>query len=70
MTFSGSISSVSKATCCERASDDLSRVSVSFDESNLVPNARLLPVAVLAQRIDLIDRRNLASHGANRGVLA
>jgi len=37
-----------------RASNALSRVSVSFDETNLVLNARLLPAAVLAQRIDLV----------------
>jgi hypothetical protein len=52
----------------------LSRVSVSFDETNLVPNAGLLPAAVLAQRIDLaglIDRRlHLARHGANSGAKA
>ena len=30
-----------------RASHDLSRVSVSFDEPNLVPCAGLLPAAVL-----------------------
>ena len=36
-----------------RASHDLSRVSVSFDEPNLVPNAGLLPAAVLAERIGL-----------------
>ena len=57
-----------------RANHDLSRVSVSFDESNLVPNAGLLPAAVLAQRLDLsalIDRRlHLASHGANSGAKA
>ncbi len=38
----------------------MSRVSVSFDEDNLVPDAGLLPAAVLAQRIDLaglIDQR-------------
>jgi hypothetical protein len=29
-------------------------VSVSFDETNLVPNAGLLPAAVLAQRIDQV----------------
>jgi hypothetical protein len=43
-----------------RASHDLSRVSVSFDETNLVSNAGLLPAAILAQRIDLaglIDSR-------------
>jgi len=52
----------------------LSRVSVSFDETNLVPNAGLLPAAVLAQRLDLaglIDRRlHLARHGANSGAKA
>jgi hypothetical protein len=52
----------------------LSRVSVSFDEDNLVPNARLLPAALLAQRIDLaglIDSRlRLAEHGANSGTKA
>jgi hypothetical protein len=31
-----------------RANHDLSRVSVSFDERNLVPNAGLLPAAVVA----------------------
>lgn len=57
-----------------RASHDLSRVSTSFDEHNIVPNAGLLPAAVLAQRIDLaglIDRRlHLAKHGANGGAKA
>ena len=57
-----------------RASHDLSRVSVSFDEPNLVPCAGLLPAAVLAQRIDLaglVDQRlGLARHGANSGVKA
>jgi hypothetical protein len=47
---------------------------VSFDETNLVPNAGLLPAAVLAQRIDLgglIDERlHLAAHGANSGAKA
>jgi hypothetical protein len=46
----------------------LSRVSVSFTEKNLVPNAGLLPAAVLAQRIglgDVIDQRpRLAEHCA------
>jgi hypothetical protein len=49
-------------------------VSVSFDERNLVPNAGLLPAAVLAQRIDvagLVDSRlRLARHGANSGAKA
>ncbi len=57
-----------------RACHDLSRVSTSFDETNLVPNAGLLPAAVLAQRIDLaglIDSRlHLAEHGANSGTKA
>jgi hypothetical protein len=52
----------------------LSRVSVSFDEDNLVPDAGLLPAAVLAQRIDLaglIDvRLKLSEHGANSGTKA
>jgi len=52
----------------------LSRVSVSFDETNLVPNAGLLPAAVLAQRLDLaglVDRRlRLARQGANSGAKA
>ena len=64
----------------ERASDGcehlmrLSRVTTTFDESNLVPNAGLLLAAVLAQRIDLaglVDRRlNLAKHGASSGTKA
>lgn len=49
-------------------------MSVSFDESNLVPNAGLLPAAVLAQRIDLAglvdERLKLARHGANSGAKA
>jgi hypothetical protein len=42
-------------------------VSVSFDETGLVPNAGLLPAAVLAQRIDpaglVGERLKLARHG-------
>ena len=57
-----------------RASHDLSRVSLSFTETNLVPNAGLLPAAVLAQRIglgDLVDQRlRLATEGANSGAKA
>jgi Transposase DDE domain group 1 len=57
-----------------RASHDLSRVSVSFDEPNLVPSAGLLPAAVLAQRLDLsglVERRLcLGAHGANSGAKA
>ena len=47
---------------------------MSFTEQNLVPNAGLLPAAVLAQRIglgELIDQRlHLARHGANSGAKA
>jgi hypothetical protein len=57
-----------------RANHELSRVSVSFDETNLVPNAWLLPAAILAQRLDLgglvESRLHLASHGANSGAKA
>jgi hypothetical protein len=57
-----------------RANHDLSRVSVSFDETNFVPNAGLLSAAVLAQRLDLAglvdERLHLASHGANIGAKA
>jgi hypothetical protein len=57
-----------------RANHDLSRVSTTFDEKNLVPNAGLLPAAMLAQRIDLgglVDERlQLAEHGANSGAKA
>jgi len=57
-----------------RANHDLSRVTTTFDERNLVPNAGLLPAAVLAQRLDLsglIDGRlHLAKHGANSGAKA
>ena len=56
------------------ASRDLSRVSVSFTESNLGPNAGLLSAAVLAQRIglsELVDQRlQLARHDANSGAKA
>ena len=57
-----------------RASHDLSAVSVSFDEANLVPCAGLFPAAVLAQRLDvagLVEARlRLARHGANSGAKA
>ena len=47
---------------------------MSFTETNLVPNAGLLPAAALAQRIglgELIDERlQLAQHGANSGAKA
>jgi hypothetical protein len=52
----------------------LTKVSVSFTEKNLVPNAGLLPAAALAQRIglgELVDQRLvLAAHGANSGAKA
>ncbi len=55
-----------------RASHDLSRVTTTFDESNLVPNAGLLAAAALAQRIDLAglvdERLTLAEHGASSGT--
>ncbi len=57
-----------------RASHNLSTVSVSCDEPNLVSGAGLLPAAVLAQKIGLaevIERRvRLAAHGANSGTKA
>lgn len=57
-----------------RASHDLSRVSASFDEPNLVPCAGLLTAAALAQRVGLstlVDQRvRLARHGANSGTKA
>jgi hypothetical protein len=57
-----------------RASHDLARVSVRFDEPNLVPCAGLLPAAVLAQRVglaELMERRvTLQRHGANGGTKA
>jgi len=47
---------------------------VDFTEANLVPNAGLLPAAMLAQRIDLPglfdDRLRLAVHGASCGSKA
>ena len=47
---------------------------MSFTEKNLVPNAGLLPAAVLAQRIglgELVDQRlRLAAEGANSGSKA
>lgn len=49
-------------------------MSVSFDESNLVPNAGLLPAGVLAERLglaELIDARVRPwRHGANSGTKA
>ena len=57
-----------------RASHELSRVSVSCDEENLVSVAGLLPAAALAQKVGLAElveaRVRLASHGANSGTKA
>jgi hypothetical protein len=57
-----------------RASHDLTRVSTTFDETNLVPNAGLLPAAALTQRLGLAEliegRVRLAGHGANGGAKA
>ncbi len=57
-----------------RASHDLSRLQVRFDEPNLVPSAGLLPAAALAQRLGverLVDERlTLAAHGHRSGVKA
>jgi hypothetical protein len=55
-------------------SQDLSRVAVGFDEQHLLPHAGLLPMAALAQRIDLAglvaQRLGLASEAANSGTKA
>lgn len=55
-----------------RASHELARVVVRFDEACLVPSAGLLPAAALAQRVDLaglVDTRlRLASEAANSGT--
>src|SRR3954453_4802809 len=57
-----------------RASHDLSRVRVRFDEPNLVPSAGLLPAAALAQRLGVErlvdDRLTLAAHGHRSGAKA
>ena len=57
-----------------RASHNLSGVSVSCDEPNLVSGAGLLPAAVLAQKVGLaglVERRvRLSRHGANGGTKA
>jgi hypothetical protein len=49
-------------------------MAVRFDEACLVPNAGLLPAAVLAQRVDLaglVDPSvRLASEAANSGIKA
>jgi hypothetical protein len=52
----------------------LSRVSVSYDEANLVSSAGLLPAAALAQKTGLAElveaRVRLARHGAHGGTKA
>jgi hypothetical protein len=57
-----------------RASHDLSRVGMRFDEPNLVPSAGLLPAAALAQRLGVErlvdDRLTLAGHGHASGAKA
>jgi Transposase DDE domain group 1 len=57
-----------------RASHNLSSVSVSCDEPNLVSGAGLLPAAALAQKVGLaglVERRvRLDEHGANSGTKA
>src|SRR5512135_250890 len=58
-----------------QASHELSRVSVSFDEPNLVSHAGLVPVAELAQRLQVGERIDAAvtvagSVGANSGAKA
>jgi hypothetical protein len=57
-----------------RASHNLSSVSVSCDEPNLVSGAGVLPAAALAQKLGLaglVQRRvRLARHGANAGTKA
>jgi len=63
-----------RASWSVRASHDLSRVSVSCDEANLVSVAGLLPAAALAQKVGLAglveQRVRLARHGANSGTKA
>src|SRR3954463_8329878 len=57
-----------------RASHELARVSVSYDEANLVSAAGLLPAATLAQKVGLAElveaRVRLSEHGANAGTKA
>ena len=58
-----------------KASHELSRVSVSFDEPNLVSHAGLVPVAELAQRLRVGERIDAAvtltgTAGANSGAKA
>ena len=61
--------------CQMQASHELSRVSVSFDEPNLVSHAGLVPVAELAQRLRVGERIDetvtlAGSVGANSGAKA
>ena len=58
-----------------QASHELSRVSISFDEPNLVSHAGLVPVAELAQRLRVGERIDqtvtlTGSAGANSGAKA
>ena len=57
-----------------RASHELARLSVSYDETNLVSAAGLLPAATLAQKVGLAElveaRVRLCEHGANGGTKA
>jgi hypothetical protein len=57
-----------------RASHELARVSVSYDEANLVSVAGLLPAAALAQKVGLAElveaRVRVSEHGANSGTKA
>ena len=57
-----------------RASHELTRVSVSYDEANLVSAAGMLPVAALAQKLELAElidtRLRLDAHGANSATKA
>jgi len=54
-----------------RANHELSCVSVSFDESNLVLNAGLLPAAaVLGQRVDLAGLFDSRLHRPDTGRTA
>jgi len=57
-----------------RASHDLARVSVTYDEPNLVSSAGLLPAAALAQKLgvaELVEQRvRLGEPGANGGTKA
>lgn len=57
-----------------RASHDLTRVALTYDESNLVSSAGLLAPAVLTQKLELAElidaRLRLGAHGANSATKA